>query len=185
MAWDYAEKKIREAMHLHRDNATRIRQQVTAWAMDDPKLLRALVKPHMVGITAHAVGRVMSGKTKPEPVAQTPPISDNELRATRPQPNNAGSNNGGGTNNASTGYNATGRTAQSSSPSKPQATPQKPNEGKQGKKDSFGMDILRTIAGGDTAQFGQENHNPPRRKQGVSQRHIDAIHAMIKKSSSD
>lgn len=179
MSWDYAEKKIREAMHLHRNNATRIRQQVTAWAMDDPKLLRALVKPHMVGITAHAVGRVISGKTQPEPIGQTPPITDNELRATRPQSNNSNLNKNA-PNNIGTGYNATGRTAQPQSP-----TSQKKTADKQGKKDSFGMDILRTIAGGDTPQFGHENHNPPRRKQGVSQRHIDAIHAMIKKSSSD
>ncbi len=172
MTWDYAEKKIREAMHLHRGNATRIRQQVTAWAMDDPKLLRALVKPHMVGITAHAVGRVISGKTKPEPVAQTSSISDNELRATRSQSTN------GDLNNASTGYNATGRT-----PQKPASSQTKQQDSN--KKESFGMDILRTIAGGDTAQFGQENYNPPRRKQGVSQRHIDAIHAMTKKSSTD
>ena len=80
MSWDYVEKKIREAMHLHRGNSTRVRQQVIAWAMDDPKLLRTLVKPHMVGITAHAVGRVASGKTRPEPIAQEAPVP---LTATR------------------------------------------------------------------------------------------------------
>ena len=96
--------------------------------MDDPKLLSTLVKPHMVGITAHAIQRVVSGKTKPEPVPQAKPE-----------------------NNAS-------------------------------KEDSFGMDILKTIAGGNTAQFGQENYNPPRRKGGVSQGHIDAINAMIAKN---
>ncbi len=161
MAWDYVEKKIKEAMHLHRNNPTRVRQQVIAWAMDDPKLLRTLVKPHMVGITAHAIGRVESGKTQPEPVAQEAPVSDDTLRATRA---------------SNTGYNATGRTNHSA----PKAEPAKPK-----KKESFGMDILKTIAGGKTPEFGQESYNQPRRKQGVSQNHIDAIHAMIKKSSSD
>jgi len=120
---------------------------VIAWAMDDPKLLRTLVKPHMVGITAHAIGRVASGKTQPEPVAQEAPASG-------------------------AGYTSTGRTQQAAPKAKK-------------KKESFGMDILKTIAGGKTAEFGQEDYNMPRRKQGVSQNHIDAIHAMIKKSSSE
>ena len=158
MTWDYAEKKIREAMHLHRGNSTRVRQQVIAWAMDDPKLLRTLVKPHMVGITAHAVSRVESGKTRPVPLAQDAPTSRPELRATR----------------SNQGYNSTGRSDQNSA---------KSQETKSAKKDSFGMDILKTIAGGKTPEFGQENYNTPRSKQGVSQSHIDAIHAMIKKSS--
>lgn len=141
MSWDYVEKKIREAMHLHRGNSTRVRQQIITWAMDDPKLLQTLVKPHMTGITAHAVGRVKSGKTRPEPVAQEPP-----LRATRGVP-----------------------------PKK--AQPRKPEN------DSFGMDILKTIAGGKTAEFGQEDYGFPQKRQGVSQSHIDAILAMTKKSS--
>lgn len=125
MSWDYVEKKIKEALDMTRGNSTQARQQVIAWAMDDPKLLRELVRPHMVGITAHAVGRVISGKTKPETV---------------PVPEDADA------------------------------------------KDTFGMDILKTIAGGDTAQFGQENYGRPVKKSGVSQSHIDAIQAMIDKS---
>ena len=125
MSWEYVEQKIRKALDMTRGNSTQARQQVIAWAMDDPKLLRELVKPHMVGITAHAVGRVISGKTKPETV----PV------------------------------------------------PEDPDS-----KDTFGMDILKTIAGGDTAQFGQENYGRPVKKAGVSQSHIDAIQAMIDKS---
>jgi len=160
MSWDYVEKKIQEALHQNRGNTTRARQQIIAWAMDDPKLLRTMVKPHMVGITAHAIGRVKSGKSQPEPVAQNAPTSDDDmpLRATRPN----------------AGYNATGRTEQ---PAK------KTQENKSKKEDSFGMDILKTIAGGKTAEFGHENHNPPRRKQGVSQSHLDAIQAMISKTT--
>ncbi|MEM6812287.1 MAG: hypothetical protein AAF549_07450 [Pseudomonadota bacterium] len=128
MSWDYVEQKIKEALHLHRGNSTRARQQIISWAMDDPKLLRTLVKPHMVGITAHAVNRVMSGKRKPEPV-----------------------------------------------PKAPESLPE-------GEKDTLGLDILKAIAKGGSVQFGQENYGPATGKKGVSQRHIDAINQIIKKS---
>lgn len=128
MSRQYAENKIKEALHLTRGNAAQARQQIIAWAMEDHNLLKELVKPHMVGIVAHAVGRVKSGKTEPEPVPL--PTDQTDL----------------------------------------------------GDKDSFGMDILKTIAGGDTAQFGQENYSRPVKKQGASQQHIDAIQQMIKKS---
>ncbi len=128
MSREYAEKKIKEALHVTRGNATKARQQVIAWAMDDHKLLKELVKPHMVGITAHAVDRVMSGKNKPEPV---------------------------------------------------------PHDALSQDEDSFGMDILKAIAGGDTAQFGQEGFGRPVKKQTASQAHIDAIQAMIQKSKGE
>lgn len=130
MSRDYAEKKIKEALHLTRGNEAKARSQVIAWAMQDQRLLSELVKPHMVGIVAHAIGRVASGKTDPEPV----PLP--EVRAELDQ------------------------------------------------GDSFGMDILKTIAGGDTAQFGQESYGRPVKKQGASQQHIDAIQQMINKGSS-
>ena len=127
MSWEYAEKKIKEALHLARGNEAQARQQMIAWAMADHKLLKELVKPHMMGIVAHAVGRVM-GESTPEPVPS--PIERAQV---------------------------------------------------EGDADSFGMDILKTIAGGDTAQFGQENSGRPLKKQGASQQHIDAIEQMINK----
>ena len=130
MSREYAEKKIKEALHLTRGNAVKARQQLIAWAMDDHKLLKELTGPHMIGIVAHAVGRVISGKTAPEnvPLPQNKEDMDN---------------------------------------------------------DSFGMDILKAIAGGDTAQFGQESYGRPVKKQGASQQHIDAIQQMINKGRSD
>ncbi len=128
MSREYSTKKIKEALHLTRGNAAKARQQVIAWAMEDNRLLKELVKPHMVGITAHAVERVASGKTEPENV----PLP--EVR------------------------------------------------GELDKEGSFGMDILKTIAGGNTAQFGQEGYGRPMKKQGASQAHIDAIQAMIEKA---
>lgn len=130
MSREYAEKKIKQALDVTRGNATKARQQVIAWALEDPKLMKQLAAPHMVGIVAHAVGRVMSGKTEHDIV------------------------------------------------------PLPAHKGELDKEGSFGMDILRTIAGGDTAQFGQENYSRPVKKQGASQQHIDAIQQMIKKSKS-
>lgn len=46
-------------------------------------------------------------------------------------------------------------------------------------KNTFGLEILKSIAGGGSARFGQENSVPPVRKQAASQRHIDAIKQMV------
>ncbi len=131
MSREYSIKKIKEALHATRGNATKARQMIIAQSMEDTRLLQELVTPHMVGIVAHAVGRVVSGKTEPEVMAQ-------------PQ-----------------------------------------DQLSESDKDSFGLDILKTIAEGDTAQFGQEAYGRPMRKQGASQKHIDAIHQIIKKSKGD
>lgn len=64
---DYAEKRIRDALKAAGGNPTRARQQITAWAFDDAKLLHELVAPHITGIVAHAVNRVMSTKEKTVP----------------------------------------------------------------------------------------------------------------------
>ena len=130
MSREYAEKKIKEALHVTRGNTTKAQQQIIAWAMEDARLLKELVKPHMVGIVAHAVGRVMSGKTEPETV----PLPQHKAELD--------------------------------------------------KDDSFGMEILKTIASGNTAQFGQESAGRPVKKQGASQQHIDAIQQMINKGRS-
>ena len=60
MSREYAEKRIREALELCKGNPTRARQQVIAWTFEDPKLLQALAQPHLTGIVAHAVGRVIN-----------------------------------------------------------------------------------------------------------------------------
>ena len=128
MSRDYSTNKIKQALEATRGHAGQARQMVIAQAMEDPKLLRELVKPHMVGIVAHAVNRVVSGKTEVENI---------------------------------------------------------PEPGAQEQDDSFGLDILKTIAGGDTTQFGQESYGRPIGKKGVSQKHIDAIQQMIKKSQGE
>ncbi len=64
---EYAERRIREALKASGGNAARARQQVITWAFDDAKLLHELVAPHITGIVAHAVNRVMTTKEKAVP----------------------------------------------------------------------------------------------------------------------
>lgn len=70
---EYAEQKIREALKSSGGNAASARQKVIAWAFDDAKLLHELVAPHITGITAHAVNRVMTMKEKPKPAVPEAP----------------------------------------------------------------------------------------------------------------
>jgi len=127
---NYAEDKIKEALKASRGNPAQAQKALIEWALQDQELLIALVRPHMKGITAHAVDRVARGKKAPEAVSSSSSKSSTKL------------------------------------------------------KDSIGMDILKTIAGGETAQFGQENYGRPLGKKGASQRHIDAIHQIIKSGES-
>jgi len=60
MSREYAENRIREALKLTKGNPTKARQQVIAWTYEDTKLLHALGRPHLTGIVAHAVNRVIS-----------------------------------------------------------------------------------------------------------------------------
>lgn len=60
MSREYAEKRIREALKLAKGNATKARQQIVAWTNEDQKLLMALTKPHLTGIVAHAINRVVT-----------------------------------------------------------------------------------------------------------------------------
>ena len=59
MSREYAEKRIKDALKQARGNATKARQQIIAWTNEDPKLLQALAQPHLTGIVAHAINRVI------------------------------------------------------------------------------------------------------------------------------
>jgi hypothetical protein len=76
MSREYADKRIREALRLAKGNATRARQQIIAWTNEDPKLLMALTKPHLTGIVAHAINRVIhnaeAGADMAEDIPETP-----------------------------------------------------------------------------------------------------------------
>jgi hypothetical protein len=76
MSLEYAEKRIKEAVKLHGKNKTKIRQQIIAWTYEDHKLLQALTKPHLSGIVAYHMERVMSGRSDkaktPAPMPKKP-----------------------------------------------------------------------------------------------------------------
>lgn len=62
MSLEYAQGRIEEALRLNKGNTTKARQQVIAWTYDDPKLLMALSRPHLTGIVAHAINRVIQNQ---------------------------------------------------------------------------------------------------------------------------
>lgn len=58
MSLEYAQGRIKEALRIAKGNPTKARQQIIAWCYEDQKLLLALARPHLTGITAHAINRV-------------------------------------------------------------------------------------------------------------------------------
>lgn len=72
MSLEYAERRIAEAIKLAKGNTTRARQQIIAWALEDPKLLQALTKSHLSGIVAYNLERVISGRAAAARKAQKP-----------------------------------------------------------------------------------------------------------------
>lgn len=79
MSREYAEGRIREALKLAKGNPTKARQQIIAWTFEDTKLLHALARPHLTGIVAHAVNRVIYHQNLEddhEPVPETPQALD-------------------------------------------------------------------------------------------------------------
>ena len=72
MSLEYAERRIAEALKLSKGNQARARQQVTAWALQDDKLLQALTKSHLSGIVAYNIERVASGRAAAARKVQKP-----------------------------------------------------------------------------------------------------------------
>jgi len=64
MSLNYTENRIKEALRLHNGNPAKVRQQVLAWMYEDHKLLLNVTRPHLTGIVAYAVDRVLSRLTK-------------------------------------------------------------------------------------------------------------------------
>lgn len=75
MSREYAERRIKEALSLCKGNTARARQQIIAWTNEDPKLLQALAQPHLTGIVAHAVSRVVYKQEIDEPAIPEEPQS--------------------------------------------------------------------------------------------------------------
>lgn len=72
MSLEYAEARIKEALRLAKGNTTKARQQIIAWTYEDPKLLHALARPHLTGIVAHAINRVIYNQNLHESEIEVP-----------------------------------------------------------------------------------------------------------------
>lgn len=60
----YVENRIREALKKARGNKNLARQQLIAWTYEDAKLLHALTRPHLDGIIAYNIDRLLSGRSE-------------------------------------------------------------------------------------------------------------------------
>jgi len=79
MSREYAETRIREALQQSGGNPLKARQRILAWTYEDAKLLQALTRPHLGGIVAYAINRVISKddhEDEVEEVAESPDILD-------------------------------------------------------------------------------------------------------------
>lgn len=71
-------------------------------------------------------------------------------------------------------------------PEKPQQPMPKPTKTKKNlDADEFGLNLLKAVTGEHTDVFGLEDPGAPRKKQGASKTHIDAINAIAKKKPSE
>ncbi|MAH06089.1 MAG: hypothetical protein VYC19_05380 [Pseudomonadota bacterium] len=77
MSRKYLEDKIKDALVLASGNSAKAQKLLIQWAMSDAKLLQQLSKPHLKGITAHAVGRVITQMDRDdEPLPEEPVAID-------------------------------------------------------------------------------------------------------------
>ena len=65
MSWDYARKQILEILKAAKGNASRAQTALMQAALNDQRLLAELSGPHLKGIVAHAISRVMHEQTAP------------------------------------------------------------------------------------------------------------------------
>ena len=123
------ETRIREALSRAGGSVARARIQILDEAARDHDLLYGLTRPHLSGIVAYAVDRVVRKKAAP---ADSPPAEP--------------------------------------------AIQALPGE-------AFGKELLKALALGDPARFGEESFSASARRGGASQRHIDAIRLIAGESS--
>lgn len=64
MTLNYTENRIKEALRLNNGNPAKARRQIFAWLYEDHKLLLDVTRPHLTGIVAYAVDRVLARLTK-------------------------------------------------------------------------------------------------------------------------
>lgn len=59
MSLNYTENRIKEALRLHNGNTSKAQKQIFAWLYEDHKLLLDITRPHINGIVAYGVDRVL------------------------------------------------------------------------------------------------------------------------------
>jgi hypothetical protein len=64
MSDTYLESQVIEAFKKSKGNETKTRSLIAAQVIEDEQLLRAIVKPHLQGLIAHAVTRAMISISK-------------------------------------------------------------------------------------------------------------------------
>lgn len=65
MSWEYARRQILDALRAAKGNTARAQTAIINAALTDARLLAELSQPHLKGIVAHAVGRVIHEQTSP------------------------------------------------------------------------------------------------------------------------
>lgn len=88
MSREYVENRIRQALKQHNGNAYNAKKQIMAWTYEDVKLLQYITKPHLSGIVAYNIERVISAIEEEERApkkAQQPANSDMPTQQQKPK----------------------------------------------------------------------------------------------------
>lgn len=83
MSLNYTENRIKEALRLSNGNPAKARRQIFAWMYEDHKLLLDVTRPHLTGIVAYAVDRVLSRLTKTDDEILEETAKEAELSANK------------------------------------------------------------------------------------------------------
>ena len=75
MSSSYVEKRLLEALSLSNGNLAKARKLIGEWCVQDQRLLYELSRPHMTGIIAHAMDRVVSHKFRSDAEKETAPAT--------------------------------------------------------------------------------------------------------------
>ena len=59
MSLNYTENRIKESLRLNNGNVAEAKKQIFAWLYEDHKLLLDMTRPHLNGITAYTMDRVL------------------------------------------------------------------------------------------------------------------------------
>ncbi len=73
MSSSYVEQRLLEALSASNGNLAKARKLIGEWCAQDQRLLYELSRPHMTGIIAHAMDRVVSHKFRSETEKENPP----------------------------------------------------------------------------------------------------------------